>query len=447
MLTDARHFQITTGSEQAAAHLSNAIECFLRKRFDARQHLQFALQEDPHCTLSHALQGLMLAGLRKTAMHDVIQQSLALAQQGAEQATVRERGYVKALEYCLDGQPELAIHCYEQILQDHPTDLLALSLAQGELFWLGQMPRAEKLSASVFSQWSAELTAYPDYLAIRSFDLEEVGEFAQAENFGRESVALRADNIWGAHAVAHVLLMQNRVQEGLGWLDDLSEHWEAANQLKFHLWWHQCLFHLEEHNHPAALSIYDQWLRNPEQPLTQALPDFYLDLQNGASLLWRLETAGVDVGDRWQAIADAVMPGYRDMTNPFTSAHIAIILQASGRQSEFDELLDCMRQFIASNDNALAQGYENALATAKACRSHRQGNHAEVLELLMPRQSTLVHMGGSHAQQEVFFQMMFDSARRLERVEDMQSLGRDLERQGFQALTERVAYTDLAVWH
>ena len=443
MLTDARHHQITTSSEQAANNLSSAIESFLRKRSDARQHLQSALQEDPQCTLSNALQGLMYAGLRKSAVSDMIRQSLDLARQGVDKATPRERGYVTALEHCLAGQPELAVRCYEQILQEHPTDLLALSLAQGELFWLGQMPYAEKLSARVSPHWSAELQGYPDYLAIRSFDLEEVGEFAQAESFGRESVAIRADNIWGTHAVAHILLMQNRVNEGLCWLDDLSEHWVDANQLKFHLWWHQCLFHLEDDNHSAVLAIYDQWLRNPEQPLMQALPDFYLDLQNGASMLWRLETAGVDVGDRWQEMAEAVMPGYRDMTSPFTSAHIAIILQAAERFGEFDVLLDCMQVFIANNDNALSRGYACALAAAKACRSHRQGNHAEVLETLLPNQATLSQMGGSHAQQEVFYQMMFDSARRLGRDQDMRFLRRELERHGFQALTQRIAYSDL----
>ena len=373
-------------------------------------------------------------------MHSAAQQSLSHAQRGAGKATKREQGYVAALKYSLEGKPEQMTRCYEEILHEHPTDLLALSLAQSELFWLGEMPRAEKLSAGVSTHWSIELPGYPDYLAIRSFDLEENGAFAEAEKIGREAVTLQADNVWATHAVAHVLLMQHRVDEGLQWLGGLSDHWTDTNQLKFHLWWHQCLFHLEQANHPAVLAIYDQWLRNHEQPLTQALPDFYLDLQNGASLLWRLENAGVDVGDRWLEMAEAVMPGFLDMTSPFTSAHIAMILQAAGLQSEYDELLTTMTLFIANNNDALSRGYENALATAQACRFHRQGSYADVLEKLMPRQSTLESMGGSHAQQEVFFQMMFDSARRLGREDDLRVLGHALERQGFQELKNRVAY-------
>lgn len=444
MLSDARNLLITTSSEKAAENLSCAIECSLAKRVDTRAHLQAALKEDPKCPLALALQGLMLSGLRKTSMNDTVRQSLNKAKQGFSNITTREQGYIKALEFNLEGKPELAVQCYEAILQDHPTDLLALSFAQGELFWLGDMPRANSLSASVGSRWSEELAGYPAYLAIRAFDLEETGALAEAEKLGRRSVALQADNVWGTHAVAHVLLMQHRVDEGLRWLDDLSEHWSQANQLKFHLWWHQCLFHLEEGNHSAALAIHDQWLRNPEQPLTQALPDFYLDLQNGASLLWRLESAGVDVGDRWLEMAEAVIPSFRDMTSPFTSVHIAMILQAAGLHAEFNELLACMSKFIVENNNALSKGYESALAVAHACQSYRQGNNADVLEILMPRQSTLVDMGGSHAQQEVVFQMMFDAACKLERKEDMQVLGLELERQGFQALSQRVAYAQLA---
>lgn len=440
MLSDARDFQITTSSDQAAKHLSCTIESSLAKRVDTKVHLQAALKEDPNCALAHALQGLMLSGLRKTSLNDAARQSLNKAKQAVGSITIREQGYVKALEFSLAGMPELSVQCYEAILQDHPTDLLALSLVQGELFWLGDMHRANSLSAGVSSRWSEEIPGYPAYLAIRAFDLEETGAFTDAEKLGRKSVELQPENVWGTHAVAHVMLMQHRVGEGLKWLDSLSEYWTDANQLKFHLWWHQCLFHLEEGNHPAALAIHDQWLRNHEQPLTQALPDFYLDLQNGASLLWRLETAGVDVGDRWLEMAEAVMPSFRDMTSPFTSVHIAMILQAAGLQTEFNELLVCMRSFIADNNNAMSQGYANALAVAQACRSHRQGNYADVLGILMPRQSALVSMGGSHAQQEVVFQMMFDAARRLGREQDMQELGRELERQGFQALSQRAAY-------
>ena len=440
MLSDARNLRITTCSESAADSLSSAIESYLDKRVDARVHLQAAIENDQHCVMAHTLQGLMFAGLRKSATKAMVQQSLQKAKQGADSVTAREQGYIAALECMLDGKPDQAILCYEAILKDHPTDLLALSFAQGELFWLGDMPRAESLSASVASHWHKELAGFPAYLAIRSFDLEEIGAYQEAEIKGRESVRLQPENVWGAHAVAHVLLMQNRVNEGLRWLDELSSHWSEANQLKFHLWWHQCLFHLEQHDHQSALDIHDQWLRNPEQPLTQALPDFYLDLQNGASLLWRLESAGVDVGDRWLEMAEAVKQIYKDMTSPFTSAHIALIFQAADMQSEFDKLISCMKYFVENNESALARGYENALAVATACRHYRKGDYSTVLQSLMPRLATLGKMGGSHAQQEIFIQMMFDCARRLKRENEMNKLARELELQGFESINSRAAY-------
>jgi hypothetical protein len=64
------------------------------------------------------------------------------------------------------------------------------------------------------------------------------------------------------------------------------------------------MFHLEQSEFDAVLDLYDQRFRNLASPLTQTLPDLYIDVQNAASMLFRLERQGVDVGDRWIEIAD-----------------------------------------------------------------------------------------------------------------------------------------------
>lgn len=440
MYTDSREHTISTNEESAARACAGAIESILARRSNVMPQLQAAIDADPTCVLAHTLNGLMIASLRKTAMIPAVRKSFDTAQSLSRSATEREQHFLQALQHVLSGRPEDAVACYQRILGKHPTDLLALTMAQGELFWMGQMDRSLALSESVQSSWSDDIPGYSVFLSTRSFDLEEQGMFEQAELLGKESVELDETNPWGAHSVAHVLLMQHRIDEGLSWLDGLSDNWSDVGQMKFHLWWHQCLFHIEQQNHEAALSIHDSWLRNREHPLTKALPDFYLDLQNGASLLWRLEAAGVDVGDRWLELSEAVLPNYTDMTSPFTSAHKALILAAADRYDVCQTLIQTMKTFINGHSGTIAEGYKAAISVAEASVMHRSGDFAGALAVLLPRRSDLWQMGGSHAQQEVFYQLAYDAARQLERHDEMNLLSNDLERLGFVNMENRAAY-------
>jgi hypothetical protein len=66
-------------------------------------------------------------------------------------------------------------------------------------------------------------------------------------------------------------------------------HWEGGNNLMHHLWWHQAMFHVERGEFDAVLALYDRRFRDHASPVTQAMPDLYIDVQNAASMLWRLQ--------------------------------------------------------------------------------------------------------------------------------------------------------------
>ena len=46
--------------------------------------------------------------------------------------------------------------------------------------------------------------------------------------------------------------------------------------------------------------LYDTRFRDLAAPLTVASPDVYIDVQNAASMLFRLQRLGVEVGNRWK---------------------------------------------------------------------------------------------------------------------------------------------------
>ena len=92
--------------------------------------------------------------------------------------------------------------------------------------------------------------------------------------------------------------MQDRARAGVEWIRGLERRWDACNNFRYHLWWHLALMHLGLGEADAALALYDERVWDPAS-------DEYLDLCNDAALLQRLELAGVNVGDRWAAVAAA----------------------------------------------------------------------------------------------------------------------------------------------
>ena len=443
MAEDARGLPFTISSDAAADAFNGAMQSFFDWRTDVMDRLNGALGADPNFALAHAVKGLMLFSLRQPAAHASAAKNLAAAQSVQANCTARERAYIAALAASLEGDLLRAVSLFEQIAIDHPTDLLAIRLAQLELFWLGEANWARDISERAARSWSAAVPGYGGFLAVRAFGLEEAGQLDDAEAAGRQAIEIDPGDCWAAHAVAHVMEMQGRLGDGAQWLDGLAGHWDGANHIVHHLWWHRCLFATEAGNNDEALSVYDQFVRNPDSPLVQAMPDFYLDIQNCAALLLRLEMRGLDVGTRWDHIADIAEARIGNHASPFTSAHAAITLMGAGRSEKAGELLRQMRAFAAAGQGTLAHRYAvAAIPAAGAAIAHRKGDHEAVLDGLMPHRRSLWQMGGSHAQRDLFFQILASSARALGRRDILQIVLDDARTIGFARLDARTSYAD-----
>jgi len=441
MHTDSRGHQITTNDNAASNACALAMDHYMERKSDVSKLLQTALEADPECAIAQAITGLMVHGARDVSLKPMVTASLEKAKQYASGITKREQLYIDALEYAHNGQLSDSVGCFESILKQAPTDGFALSLCQAELFWLGDMNRSLAASNMVADQWNESISGYSEFLGMHAFDLEEAGQYKKAEHFGREAVALNNANIWATHAVAHVLYMQSRHKEGVEWISDVQNNWQQVGQMQFHVWWHKCLFHLERGEHDAVLEGYDNWIRNPQHALVQAMPDLYIDLQNGASLLWRLEFAGVDVGNRWLEMAALVVPRLDDMSNPFTSAHFAVILSAVGDFDSCTKLTSAMSNFGQSDNGSLSVNYSKAgLPAANAAIAHRKGDYQRVVELLQPARHDLGLMGGSHAQQDLFFQMLVDATAKIGDHAGVATLLSEIEQIGFIEPVQLSAY-------
>jgi tetratricopeptide (TPR) repeat protein len=408
MMKDSWGLEITTTSAEAAVAYDHAINGYLGYRADMPARLKALLAADPDFGLAHSLNGcMMLAGFRADLLPAI---RAALQEARRCGGTLRELAHAQALAHWAGGDPERAVAVWDQIVEDHPHDILAFRLAHFVSFWSGRPDIMLRSVLSVERHWSESLPGYSAVLGCRCFALEESGRFLEAEYAGREAIRLNPGDLWAAHAVAHVLEMTGRRQEGIQWVEALQPGWDGGNNLKHHLWWHQAMYHLELGDFARVLALYDSGFRDLSSPLTGAAPDLYIDVQNAASMLYRLQRHGVDVGDRWVELADKAEARIGDCQSAFTLPHWMMALAATGRRAAAHRLLDAMRDFGTGPQPAARLVREVALPVTEAVLANLQGRHADAVRLMRPVLGEMWRMGGSHAQQDVLEQVFLDSA-------------------------------------
>jgi hypothetical protein len=268
-----------------------------------------------------------------------------------------------------------------------------------------------RTAEQVLPSWSAALPGFASVLACRSFAHEECGSYPIAEAAGRDAIALDPQDLWAAHAVAHVLEMQGRRSEGEQWIAGLEANWEGGNNLMHHLWWHQAMYRLERQDFAGVLALYDRRFRNLNSPLTLQQPDLYIDAQNAASMLFRLGLHGVDPGDRWAELADKAEARIGDCLSAFTLPHWMMALAATGRQAAAERMLAAMADFAAATptaNGALVGRIAQPICLAVWRRT--AGDHAGAVAAMRPILGDMYRLGGSHAQQDVLEQLYLHSA-------------------------------------
>ena len=413
MKMDARGLALSTESAQAAQALDGVVDAYLNYRTDAMAHVGRMLEADPRFALGHVVRGYLLLLLSNRAYLPAAADALAQAEAGAAGATQREKLHVEALRCWRAGKLDGALAAWEAILALAPTDILALRLAHFLYFWLGEAARMRDSTGRARAGWSEDLPGYGLVLGMHAFGLEEGGDYAEAERLGRRAVALQASDLWATHAVAHVLEMQGRHAEGVDWLEGLAGNWTAVNSFAHHLWWHLSLYRIEQGRSEEALRLYDRDIRNLASPLVANQADLYLDMQNAAALLWRLELAGLDVGDRWRELADKSEGRIGDHVLLFTVPHFMMALAAAGRDAAAERMLREMRAFAAEDAGALAPIVAAVcLPLCDGLLAYRRGEFRTAEERLAAIRKQLWRLGGSHAQRDVFWQTLVSACLR-----------------------------------
>ncbi len=447
MRKDARGLAVSTDNAEAVEAFDRAVEHAIKFHRDTPALVGQAMTADPGFALPHVFRGCLLSLAANPANLPAIRQTLATAQAASVNATEREKHHVAALEaWSRDAMPE-AFAIWRRILEDSPTDLLAFRMRDTNWFRHGQTWSIRAQADWLAPHWGADIPGYDCFQAIWAFAHEETADYRPAEIAVDAAVSTDPTNFFAHHVKAHILEMENRPAEGRDWLVAHANTWPVGNALVHHLWWHQTLMELELGETAAVFAKYDAEIRNFDDPLTKATPDFYVDLQNATALLWRLEQLGVDVGGRWEELADKAEALTGNTGHPLSVPHLMMALAATGREAAGRRFVDTLRAVVAEGKAwHLADIRDVIIPVCEAVQAYRVGDNAKVVALLLPRRDSIRVLGGSAAQRDMFNQMLVHAAMKADRRDVVRDLIAHEAATRSVSPLERVGYRVPARW-
>ncbi len=449
MKSDLFGGNVSLSSDGAVQSWNEMQMAFLSHGASTPTHLGAVLTTDPEFALAHAVKGLFCLMLGRSEMVQPAIDAAAAAKRSvlAGQITRRERHYVEALDSWLDGSLLAAISHMEAVLREHPQDSLALKISHAIRFILGDVKGMRASIEAVLPAYGLDHPAWGYVMGCHAFSLEETGEYAQAERTGRQAVLHTPNDAWGLHAVAHVFDMTGDSAEGLKWLNGREEAWSHCNNFRFHVWWHKALMHLDRGEVDAVLALYDAEIRKEKT-------DDYRDISNGTSLLMRLELDGVDVGNRWEEMADFSAARTEDGCLIFADLHYLLALMGGRREDALGKLMSRIQRDASNSKSDVETRMANpGVAAAAGLEAFGDGNYKSAYLNLAQARQAMQSVGGSHAQRDVFERVTIDAGIRAGFLDDAKAIldERKSRRSGvedgyaaarYEMISQSNAYTD-----
>ena len=399
-IVDVRGLSLTAPSSEAVERFDALMNDLYYYRLGVQDRLAALIEEFPEFPLAHVLMGFSL--MTEGTLDSQPRARKYLNQAEALPANRRERLHQEALRAWIAQDYAARAEAWEQILMEWPIDLLAFRQYTGTLFWSGDKRHQAEVTIGTAPHWDNKIPGYGHFLSAHAFAMEEVAQYELAERAAREAMAIEPQDLWALHALAHVLEMQGRVEEGVEVLGDAAKFLNDYNLFRGHLWWHLSLFLLSQRRFDEMLELFDR-------EIYPKASTFYLDIQNGASLLVRLEFQGVDVGlERWERLAQGSLQIATQCTLWFTAIHHVMALSRTGRISAAQSTIDYL-------DNAGKDSAQPALARdlSKAAKAYYENKPREALERMLVLRERHGDLGASHAQQDLYDQIMVIAALQL----------------------------------
>ena len=317
---DACGHAVSGASAETVARLDRFAEIILRRSQGGEIALD-AAADSPDCPMALAAAATwhLLADTRAgvRAARSLLRRAAALA----DGVTPREALHLDALAAMADERPHDASLLFLELARIAPGDLCAGYVGQLHCLNHGHFEIMLGLARRLADANPGNCFA----LGMLSFALDQNGLPALAEEAGEAALAADPTIAWVHHALAHALQSLDRVEQATTSLEAWAPCWDGCGSSMYtHNWWHLMLLRLRAGETGAVLGVYDRQIAPDAGCSTSSFV-------NASSLLARLELRGVDIEDRWTALADEAQPRIGEHVLPFLDLHYVLALARAGR--------------------------------------------------------------------------------------------------------------------
>ena len=359
-----------------------------------------AADADSGCCIANVYAGFMWMLLEAPDAAAHAARYLAAAERTAAQATRREQLNAAVLRAWVEDDLRAALRLCDRTSDEFPRDLAIVKMHQYFEFNRGNPPAMLKVALKVMGRNSD--IAYVHGMA--AFAYEQCHLLNEAARAARTALDLKPKEPWAQHALAHVMLTRGHIDEGAWFLEGVADTWTGLNSfMSTHLWWHLALFYLSQGRQAKVLEIYDRHCWGVAKHYSQ-------DQIGAVSLLARMEIAGIDVGTRWQDLGDHLAARARDTVLPFLTLQYLYGLARSGR-TEALALLEAVRGAAKTAPAYAREVWRDvALPAGEGLCAYAQRDYEAAWRQLSRAMPRMMEAGGSHAQRDLFEQILLDAA-------------------------------------
>ncbi|CAF0818102.1 unnamed protein product [Brachionus calyciflorus] len=377
------------------------------------------INSDPNFILGHCLKnGIELLGTNSAfysnTLSDNINNLIKTSELLSNEITQREKFHVKAIEYLHKGDLVESIKIWEDILIDHPTDMMAIRMLASGYFYTGNSIEMRDSIARVLPKWNTNTPLYNYLYGFYAFGLSQTKELEKAEKYARKGIELNHLDGWACHTIAHINEYRSTFNEGINFLLKTENDWQTCEFIRGHNYWHLCLFYLENQEYEKIIDILDN---NP----SFSKPQMTIDLVNSSSLLFRLKLDGF----KDSGYLDTKFKELKNVFNDrliqhgyiYSDSHMAMIYAMCGTDKEKKVYLDSLQDFISDTNFSKFIRKLNLKISGKlyeALFSYGEGNFSKTVDLLYPIRYDLFKIGGSNAQRDIFNLILIDACFRSE---------------------------------
>ena len=418
-MIDRYGLPVTAASAAALDTYDRAVHGLFGWDAQALPLFRAATEADPGLALAHAGVGvcLLLEERFEEARAAVERARAAAAGQSA-----RESGHVEALALLVHGKVADAERLMREHLETFPRDLMVLQRLYFMWFWQGRFPEMLELTSRLCRHYGGD-SFMP---GLHAFALEQAGRCDEAVRVAAGALRRNERDAWAVHAFAHAVYEMGAFETGLARLPAAIHPCQHLGWFKNHLIWHLTLMHLSRGDYERALRL----SRTVFERAPSSIPG---ELHDSISLLWRLALCGIDVSDRWTPFTDIARERLARPNLPFHVVHLAMALAGGGDWVAAERQVAMLRERVAKDPGGLTAAL--VLPLVEGVHAFGRADYRRALDLIEPRRSRFIDLGGSRAQRDVFEDTLLEACFRAGDADRAERL-----------LAERVARRPDAYW-